>query len=73
MLKASFICQKCKKESLAFDPDGEVGSIVVFDFNAQVIRFDCPHCNHQNILDLGNIQKALERQTALPKIGGTRF
>jgi predicted RNA-binding Zn-ribbon protein involved in translation (DUF1610 family) len=70
MIKAIAICSKCKKETATFD-DG-LGTLV-FDFSQQTMSFSCPNCGYINIVDFGEIQKALERKTRLPSIGSTKY
>jgi hypothetical protein len=70
MFKVMAVCRNCSKESAAYD-DGE--SVITFDFKHNLIGFYCPYCGYSNIMNLGDIEKALEQKTKLPKIGGIRY
>ena len=66
MLKIEQICGKCGKHSLSVDDEG---STLVIDYKESMIGFICPNCNHNNYLNLGDIQKALDKKSKLPSIG----
>lgn len=74
MIKLTFICSNCKKETIPEMDNGEdfTGTATI-DFDRMVIQFICPKCYHVNLLNLGDIQKALNQKTKLPRIGGTRY
>lgn len=70
MFKAICICEKCKKETAAYENEN---GIFVIDFSLGQFIFNCPKCGHVNTLDYGVIKKALQNKTRLPGIGGSRF
>jgi len=73
-MRASLICEKCKKETLSFEGmDNSLYGTLVIDFYNQYIQFVCPECGHINEMDMGNIQKSLDKRTKLPPIGRSNF
>lgn len=66
MLRIEQICGKCGKHFLSVDNEE---SVLVIDYKESTIGFICPNCNYNNYLNLGDIQKALDKKTKLPSIG----
>lgn len=75
MIKCECICSNCKEVLQAWQ--GEDGQVVpgafTIDFLNKRIAYLCPKCGHENVLELGTIDKAVKEQKALPRISGTRF
>ena len=69
MIKCILLCKKCNQKTNSYD-DGD--GILEIDFSKQTIFFLCPKCGHQNVLMFNEIQKKLEKNTKLPRVGGIR-
>jgi len=70
MLRIIQICEKCKVQNLSSE---DIGGELVIDFDRKIFLFLCPKCGHENVMDFGDIAKALARRTKLPLIKGSFF